>query len=93
MGKIKTASKIVEYLNGVGIDAFKPYDILELGNVDENVNKHRLCAAYEVFGNKDTFHSMRIEGINIELYEYYTDSSFPTDKFIIEVSPITLQWE
>ena len=89
--RIKLSYPLVSnYLWSIGVDIEKPFDTTPVSSVeDENI-----CYAwtqYIVFGNKDSFKSVEISGVHIDLSESYPPIDVLGDCFVIEVDLVCLK--
>ncbi|MDO5755579.1 MAG: hypothetical protein Q4P28_05040 [Tissierellia bacterium] len=60
--------------------------------VDQSGLIDYICAQYIVFGNNKEFNSTRIGSVKIQLATSHPSTTIAEEHFVIEISPISLQW-
>lgn len=92
--QIKRAYPSVDqYFEAIGVDIEKPFETMPL-EPDDNGQICYLAAQYIVMGSSNDFETQSIDGVevNISLSHPSTDG-IEGDHFVIEISPICLDWK
>lgn len=92
--EIKLAYPDVDrYLESIGVDIEKPFETMPL-DPDENGHIVYIAALYIVMGSPDGFETLSIKEVEVRIAQSYpSTNSIGEEHFVIELSPITLNWE
>ena len=85
-----TYPELDAYLDKLGIDIEKPWETLP-GEVIGGMIEY-LGAQYILIGNKSDFNKAKLGELTIDLAKSFPDPGLACEYYLIEVSPIKLQW-
>lgn len=82
---------LAKHLATMGIDIEKPFETMPL-EVDENNKIEYISAQYIILGSSNDFTELMISDVQVNLAISHPSTGLKAEHFVIEVSPITLQW-
>ena len=82
--------KVSSYLDSLGIDIEKPFEISSLEPDENNILEYCVCQ-YIVFGCCCDTYSYKIGDVEFRIAQLYPDTGIKEEHFVIEFYPIKLE--
>lgn len=86
----KTYPLVANYLEAIGVNIEKPFETMPL-EPDNNKIEY-IAAQYIVFGDFENFKETTISNVSIQIANSYPNTNINEKHFVIEISPIILNW-
>ncbi len=82
--------KVSDYLDSLGIDIAKPFEIASLEPDENNILEYCVCQ-YIVFGCCSDTYIYKIDDVEFRIAQSYPDTGIKEEHFVIEFYPMKLE--
>lgn len=82
--------KVSSYLDSLGVDIWKPFEISSLEPDENNILEYCVCQ-YIVFGCCSDTYIYKIDDVDFRIAQSYSDTGIKEEHFVIEFYPIKLE--
>ena len=83
--------KVAEYLDSLGVDIEKPFEISPLEPDEKNMLEY-CCCQYIVLGKCNSKYSYQIDNVEFRMATSYPNTGVADEHFVIELFPIWLEF-